>query len=95
MDTDTLMLKIFSLIWTIRKGYTTLLIAFIGSSYCPATLLIIRQQNADTTQPNVSPDTEPAKTSVSPRSSSVGTFRAETPPAGEERGETDVFEGYP
>ena len=43
----------------------------------------------------------PAKTSVSPPSSPLGTFRAEervspheTSPAGEERGETDVFAGY-
>ena len=91
MDTDTRMfIEIFRLILTIRNGYTTLLITLIGSSYCPAALLIIRQQNADTTQPNVSPDTEPAETSVSPRSSPLGTFRAETSPAGEEGGETEA-----
>ena len=35
----------------------------------------------------------PAKTSVSPRSPPLGTFR-ENVPSGEERGETDVFAGY-
>ena len=45
---------------------------------------------------------QPAKTSVSPRSSPLGTFRAEergrfsvrNVPNGEERGETDIFTGY-
>ena len=39
----------------------------------------------------------PAKTSISPRSSPLGTFRrfsARNVPSGEERGETDAFAGY-
>ena len=37
---------------------------------------------------------QPAKTSVSPRSSPPGTFLRAKRPSGEERGETDVFAGY-
>ena len=57
MDTDALrFIENIQINFDYTKWYTTLLIALIGSSYCPATLHIIRQQNVDTTQPNVSPD---------------------------------------